>query len=376
MESVNIKKIAIVGRGFAGLTSAIVLKRAGYEVELIGPAVDENSASQAAHGASTIKGLLESTQPLFALKMFGHQTLKTWLREIETISGIKIPKIIGVSERFDSLPEFKKEQGRIYKSRFLGAFCVLHNPGLENVYPQDFWIDSDQYLQALNVACQKLLIPVATEAFLTDLKESNDKVILNLGDHDSYACDAVILALGAGVQKIQNFEEVQKNFFGAPGYTARAKKLKSATEEKSWCVVKELAAVAVWNDEVHIGSTTEANGIPLLGKPFSEFKRVQNEESVLELFHRLYSRVVGREWKVRGDSSVQLRWGVRVRTKDRLPMVGPISAGSRIFINTGYYKSGISLTHVGADLLLSLLTQENIAPLLQPMTTQSRSVGE
>lgn len=372
----SFKKIAIVGRGFAGLTSAIVLKKAGYEVELIGPAADENSASQAAHGASTIKGLLESTQPLFALKMFGHQTLKTWLSEIETLSGVAIPKIMGVSERFDSLIEFKKEQGRIYKSGFLGAFCVQHQPGLENFYPQDFWIDSDQYLKALSVACQKLLIPVVTEAFLTELKESNEKVILNFSDHNSYACDAVILALGAGIQKIQNFDEIQKNFFAAPGYTARAKVKSVPEEKKSCCMVKELSAVAIWDDEVHIGSTTEANGIPLLGRAFSEFKRLQSKQSILELFHKLYFRVVGSEWRVLDNNSVHLRWGVRVRTKDRLPMVGPISERSRIFINTGYYKSGISLTHVGANLLLSLLADENIAPLLQPMTIHGRRVGK
>ena len=374
-------KIAVVGRGFAGLTAAIKLREARHEIVLIGPESDFDSASTAAHGASTIKGLHEASQKLFALKLLGHREFPLWKKKIELLSKRPIPAIQGVWERFANHQEFLTEQDRIYKRRFLGAFPVSHDGGpltgilslddkmhywFRNFYPQDFWIQTDEYLLALAESCLALGIPVLTEKRVTRVLEEENQATVFLGD-ESFVFDAVVVAAGTSVKACLAHGISTKNIslFGAPGYTA----MKSFKEKKQeeFCVVKELSAVAQHSGKMYLGSTTEVNGIPLaeeIDKVGTAFIS-NNANEMADEFAKLSRRVLGADSI--GEHSLELRWGVRVRSRDRIPMVGPITAKRRVFINTGYYKSGIALTPLGAALLVDLVDKKMPPPELQAM---------
>lgn len=364
-------KITVIGRGFAGLTAAIVLHEAGHEVALVGPKADKLTASTAAHGACTIKGLHEASQTLFALKLRGHQTFLPWLKKIIAISGADIPVIHGISERFTDLAHFKVEQDRIYKSRFLGAFCVKQiacdaSDWSRNFYPQDFWIDTDRYLRALEDCCAKLNIPVLSEQSVTEISETKHHVTLVFSDQKSRDMDAAILAVGAGIgsMQVRSGAHLKKELLGASGYTGRMRTdLVSDGDPNSFCAVKELAALAYHDKHFYLGSSTERNGLELNS---AEILPEKSDDEIQHLFSSLYKKVIGVACP-HDNGTWRAQWGLRVRTRDRRPVIGAISSLGRIFVNSGYYKSGITLTPLGAAFLAGEIERRPSDPLLETM---------
>ena len=116
--------IIIVGAGLAGLTTAVSLAMRGKQAGLIYDLGDTRAATPACHGISTIKGILESDQDLFGLKLEGHRGFSDWLMGLESYLGVSRPKeawIEGVREGFAGRAEFTKDFGRIYRRDFIGA---------------------------------------------------------------------------------------------------------------------------------------------------------------------------------------------------------------------------------------------------------------
>lgn len=376
--------IVVVGRGFAGLTAAIALREAGHDVELVGPRNDPYSASFAAHGASTIKGLHEASQTLFALKIFGHKNFASWLQKIETLSGRQIAKVRGVYERFENKEEYFVEQERIYKSRFTGLFCVDQtitkrtgydtvdiNQWSRNFYPQDFWVDTDEYLKALEAASQALGVKIISEEMISNISETQADAVVELANGEVIRKDLIVLAIGSGIQKVlpKELEILGKILFGASGYTAKASSPFSERTGADLCAVKELKAVTLHGGYSYMGSTTEKNAIPL-NIPFTgseDWATKKSDEELKQVFLGIYARVLGDRPSDFND--FEWRWGMRVRTKDRIPLVGPVSKHRRILINAGYYKSGLMLTPLGARLLVDLVAGQKIDELVAAMQT-------
>ncbi|MCX6119517.1 MAG: FAD-dependent oxidoreductase [Proteobacteria bacterium] len=180
--------LGVVGDGFAGLTSALKLAMQGFRVSVLSRRDDKLKASCSAQGVSTIKGLLEADQELFSLKMLGHQRFLTWLKTVEELSEIEVPCIKGVYENFLSKDLFSFEQHRAYKARFLGAFAVeevkknaidaFEKSFYLQLYPEDFWIDPDVYLRALQLACARTGVCTVEDFDLSSINLNQNGVSL------------------------------------------------------------------------------------------------------------------------------------------------------------------------------------------------------
>lgn len=351
-------KVAVIGRGFAGLTTALVLARSAcHEVHVLGPKTTPLTASTAAHGASTIKGLLEASQELFQLKMTGHISFLTWLAGVEKDSGLLVPKILGVVEPFWDRSDFRTQQARIYKNRFLGAFChldVTGNPPVLGIfnqsyylsfYPRDFWIDTDIYLNALQLACTAHGVRFSDDGLVKNITETTNSCFVETVHATSRPFDFVVVCVGAGTPFIRGIREQTGHLLGVSGSTFAGENSGFGSD---FCAVKNLNALACYGEILYLGSSTDHKG-SLLEDFQPQVLSSQMSSTPEDMFSKVWGRAPEESlaWK--------RRFGVRVRTKSRMPLIEKLDLHSRIILNTGYYKSGLTLTPLGARRVKSLV---------------------
>ena len=362
----------VIGQGFAGLSTAFVLAKSGMKVSVLGPKSNKLTASTAAHGICTVKGLLESSQPLFELKMLGHNTLMAFIREVELASGSEIPKIIeGVWEPFWSPENFRLERGRTYKERFTGAFDVLnyyaHFPTSSGLghsseslfalsrYPGDFWIDTDAYLASLRKACVNVGVhfSIEEEVAHSELRDGLWYCMTSKGERAS--AKYVIFCMGASTAQMPLMESYGGKLWAAGGWTYRGFGSPAADTEIAW--VKETAGAVLFRGVYHIGSTTDEQRLKLSElKSGPEISKIVCDDHSLALDH--LKRKIGPDFfKFWNDALAQSRWGMRVRTRDRTPIVGPLDNTKHpgAMVNTGYYKSGLTLSPLGAQYIRDVI---------------------
>ena len=346
--------VIVVGRGLAGLTTAMCLARRKSPVKVFYDSEDQNAATPATHGICTIKGILESDTERFDLQQRGHRGFEPWLREWEVFLNRSRPKdswLSGVREVFPSMDDFRSEFGRIYRKDFLGAKNVVVTtekvPAFaEAYYPGDFWIDPGYLIKTYQEACVKL--GVSFEDFrVGSLKADGDSLRVIGTDGKSKLTPAAVLCAGYGLAPIlADLGRPSGEMFAVAGYT-----FKSRVEHPDSCFVKKKTGIAFKNGVVHFGSTSDKS--TKIGGDSSSLRwRSTDEEEVLgkttfqETACDISKGLIASEL-----STLEVRWGVRVRTRERMPLVKQIqeTRNGGIWINTGYYKSGTILSWLIAE---------------------------
>jgi glycine/D-amino acid oxidase-like deaminating enzyme len=345
----------IIGRGFAGLTSAVELARAGLEnIALIYDELEQRSASSVAQGISAVKGILEADAELFELKLAGHRGFEAWLSGIETMIGRARPPgvwISGVAEKFTTLQSFRKDFGRIYRGDFIGAKnVVLSYEGKDNFaqarYPGDFWIDSNYLLSLLTEAALALgvhLIPGKVKS----IEPNSGHSVIEIGSQTLIAEFTIVAAGPRSLELIpRETADAFDDFFGVPGFT-----FSSETSGEKRCEVKGTASFVSSHGKAFWGSTSES-AAPL-SLVLAESKKRSSDINV-KLAHELAKKITA---DLSALTNISTCWGIRVRAKGRLPVVRQIHAGGNIWFNTGYYKSGVILAWLFAGRLAAQVAE-------------------
>jgi glycine/D-amino acid oxidase-like deaminating enzyme len=342
----------VIGAGLAGLTSAIELSRKGYKVALVYDGRDKSYATRATHGISTIKGILESDTDLFALKLKGHRGFPEWLLELEREIGQQRPAQVflrGVDESFNSQEQFKKEFGRIYRRDFIGAKQVQwKKPNDESFamvhYPGDWWINPRYLLDIYwRVIRQQNVVSVNTPVEQVLIKD--DLIHVKTADHRWFGAKKIIICSGArtpGLLSLSNID-LPERLFAVAGYTFTGR----TSMSKTGCLVKGTSGLAHVDCELFWGSTSEparelsdTNQQPLSSA---------NEDQVKELGLKLLQSLAP-SFSKQAITDLNSLWGVRVRTRTRAPLVKCVyrNRSNSVWVNTGYYKSGIILSWLKA----------------------------
>ncbi len=326
--------VAIVGKGIAGLALGDQLVRRGVRVSFFYQS--EFTASQAAIGVFSSKGLFLANDSFFAQKLAAQHDFGAWAQELQHNSEIKIPSQQGVQEFFDSPEAYRALRSRIYRNQFTGAFDVevRHwRGGNFFYYPQDYWIDAQTFLTVLEKSLQK-----KGASFLA---EAVDSVTANtvVTGAKTYSFSHVVLAAGVGTSALLR----QSGLLSLPaqqrpGWTLRYR-LDGAGENPSFLLKKGRTSLVAHDGFLSVG-------------PFDRDPQPEEESALLA------------EAKMRCSalSSFSLvqrtcAHGIRVRTPHGAPYLGAlaIKGGERVFVSFGYDKSGFLLARSSAQQLADVI---------------------
>jgi glycine/D-amino acid oxidase-like deaminating enzyme len=351
MKDKSSEVVIIVGGGLAGLTTAVALAKRNIAVKIIQDSSDLRAGTPACHGISTIKGILESDASLFGLKLLGHRGFSAWLRNLEEMLGTTRPPEVwteGVCERFPDRHDFQKDIGWIYRKEFMGAKQVVlrttqDSNYVEAYYPGDWWIDPSYLIATLRQAAQKLGV-IFQEGRVEGVAMDGQQVSLSLGQGEVDRETCVILCAGAGIVRLMSLAGARKyDWFAVPGYTYIGD-----YEAKETCLVKRTSGLTAKAGRIHWGSASEtATALTGLDIPLVRARTPEDEMQVAEIhLHKFIKNLNPRDVK-----NFCARWGVRVRTRSRAPAIDCIRAlpAGGLWINAGYYKSGIILSWMMAE---------------------------
>lgn len=351
--------VAIIGRGIAGLAVCRELLRRGQKsIAVIGPDQPvSGSATIAAQGVCATKGLVLPQDPLFAAKLASHRQLPGWIQSLANDSGLAVSfSKGGVGEVFTDLGSYQSQLDRAYHKRFTGVFgpefgVWSHDDSLAFGlrHPEDFWFDPLEALNALDRVVQSSphrvrLVPELVTALEMDAEGSVN--IWSAGVKILTAAKVVIAAGfesprlmgGIDIKHRFNWSFSEGETFVSHGCAISGFCFKAPNK-----VAKDFKTATFVHGTKSI--TVDDSGRAVLGSTARPCNStVSTNPGDTGIFEQHLLKMAFPVLKLSENLLWRPRWGVRLRVRDRRPLVGSVSAtASRLWLFTGFYKNGLQL---------------------------------
>lgn len=345
--------VLIVGRGIAGLSAAFALGLRGISVAVIGPDQPSSAATHAAVGLSSLKGQHHAQKPLFAAKVEGHLALWSWLTEVESVSGLPIPRCRSLGyEPYWTVTEYERIRERVFHRSFAGHTGAETVPTLppaveqrfvdrprgSAVYDSEIWYDPRSCMRALEAAILRAGGRVFDD-IVTRIETSGSRLCA-IGQGERYESPHLILAAGVHCDQVLEASGIkgpkQKAVFGE---TLVFDNLPHSSPQIIHMEKKHLVA---FGQQVLFGSSSVSlnDSSGYVG---------EGHNPALDLDPRL------RGIDFNNSFSTRLQ-GIRGRYSDIAPCVGLLNlpkSEAKLMLFSGFYKSGLQLAPLFAAKLAS-----------------------
>jgi len=319
------QKIAIVGAGFAGLSTAMELVRRGFDVDVIADS-RQKPASELALGIVSLKGLYRARQPEFAYKISGFFCLIKQLRllsqafpEFCLYKRVYEPFFSKLDEeattkriyRFDDLlpPSVKnisQKKGEINAFKMWGSSLYSYH-----WYQEDFLINADKYLEILGKYVTLYGGRTVDKTFQASKKTENGFQLGFLDGSFSGEYHQVILCMGKQILKYSHLpSKIRTSLKASEGYILKGS---HSLRGKPFGLIRGGKYMGVFEGHWKYGG---------FSAHVSDSDSHQNLASFTPLFD------------VKTTS-----FGTRILTKKRTPSVEFSNIGE--IIVTGLYKNGL-----------------------------------
>jgi glycine oxidase len=360
-------RVVVIGAGVIGCAVAWELASRGAQVEVVDPRAIGAGATHASAGmlAPYSEGHHEALLALGLASLSRYDAFVDRLRhesqlafEYERAGTLQVA--IGPEEA-DRL----KADARTYEST--GVACewlegeLLHvvAPALGAaataalLLPMQGYVDAAGMTRALAAAAQRHGVHFTTERVLA-IDASGDSVRVTTPE-DPIDGDALVLAAGSwssAVAGVTSWPQPVKPIRGQLLHLRAPSRVASRILWGSSCYI-----VPWHNGTTILGATVEDAG-------FDERPTVHGVRHLLNAAHGLVPSIESAAFE-------GVRVGLRPKTPDELPIIGPSSTMRHVFHATGHYRNGILLTPLTADLVADLVLDRREPPELST-TSPSR----
>ena len=340
---------AVVGAGLAGATSARALAERGWQVQVFDP-------NGIAHGASGNRvGVVYATpaatwsaQSRFYLHSY--IVALRWLKHYRA-EALDIAELKGVLQHI----AHSRQQKKLTQALASG---IWPPELLQQVSQNTFVLPAGGWVRP-KAWCELLLrhpaITLQRQA-VTGWQATDDSLQLQLGEDKLASADAVIVCTGASTLTLPGMQNM-------PLQVVRGQVTEVAATDASrqWQQVNCQAGYL----------TPAIDGVHSVG---ASYQPVADADEAAALIHAnpLISNVADdqynldtlrqhlpQHWQALGGDNIKLlpsRSGLRCRTADYLPLVGPLPDNDNIWLNTAHGSRGISSTPLCAELLADQLS--------------------
>lgn len=342
------KRVLVVGAGLSGLMAAYHLGRMGVSVQVL--ALGEPKASLAAQGIVSSKGLHNAHSPLFQAKIKGMIYLREWLRSEPRFAH----KLFGCLAPYRGEGDFKGELDRAFHGSLLGLYGVRHlgksriplvlrEAGFQGAmeYPSDFWVSVPEWLAFLRDEITSFGGSFFTGGFL-DLVEGRLPT-LKVGDFSH-----LVLATGPSLSEHLTGLGVSH----PPLVAVYGQSLVVAAEGEDFAFLFGPKAGVMFRGQLRFGAShhNRCGGLA----------QTEKEEDLEKLRATL-------PFPIRQQGGVEGREGVRIRTRDRMPIWGLMREATASFPAVwalgALYKNGLQLSPLLGKALAEAICDRPLNPV-------------
>ncbi len=360
--------LIIVGTGIAGLSLAFELYERGLRPLMISARSSMlPPASFAAQGVLCNKGLRTPIQALFTAKIESSLRIRQWLQRISKRTGQTIDHAFeGIYEPYWDAGRYQKIVQRVYKGQYTGLFGCRNikgtnlewpdfkTPAGALYYPEDGWFDPRSLLTALKVYLESKLTWLQADLQSIQL-DPHHGYRLRFEGHPTVHGRRLCLAMGAGLPAALSSLELRlPDFFFHPGTVLQ---LPYPRTNDSLALVSGTYSLTHRRQGLFLGSTTDKCRFDQLYEyPLDDGKQ-QLIEFLRQQLHYIGPGPQRLQSFIEQASSL---WGVRLRSKDRMPVFGSLGSitgeakHAGIYLLGAFYKNGLQL----AERLAAALADE------------------
>jgi len=224
-------------------------------------------------------------------------------------------------------------------------------------YPNDIYFDVQSLLKSLERFVEGSAFVQIVEENVEKIKVDDDGELKVFFKNRFIRTDEVVVAAGPGSNHILRQSEISSvRMAGVLGHTMYTE---LGSDSKSFAHMKGPHGMVSISDRISVGSSS----VKLGGLVASD----EDLASSIDQVEDLKSRQLG---GIRPDAlgsmkqSWKNKWGIRVMSDDRLPVIGSVmlSPEKRILLATAMHKTGYQLANITASFLVTQVLQSDIDP--------------
>lgn len=348
-----------------GLSTALELARAGAKVAIVDPQPAQDGHRKASWAAAGILVTRGATRPLSAFRRFYLHSIAAypeWLADLEAQSGIKVPFTRGGDYQvFDRRTEagdkaYREKVAQLIREEalpwqetaglppFLTPFSGIGFNGpkpsgdISTLYfPNEAYVQNRILLEALHQACLRHGVRFFASAESIARAQASGHFEQELNDGTRLSADRLLITAGPFSESWLKVLGWQSSLIPVRGQVAL---IKRPWADTSMVHVQEDLYLIPRGQDMIVGATTEPNA-------WSYAFDAMGHDTLQARLHALLPQVP--------FEPIEAWSGLRPRTRDRLPLMGPVPGHDGAWICTGHYKCGISMAPLAGQCMAALM---------------------
>lgn len=334
----------IVGGGAIGLTSAIALLQTGYKVTLLERGYVGQEASWAGGGILSPLCSWDYKEPVTRL---AHRSMAMFEGAAESLLHTT-----GIDPEYQRsgmlvLPPFQIEQVEQWCEQHhfsartvnVGDFMPL-NPQSGLLLPEVAQIRNPRLLAALRMRVEMLGGVILEQHEVQNFVQKAERIIALKTTQGKFSAEAYIVAAGAWSKQLLGEHALHIDIRPIRGQILLFKFEHPPFQHI--LIKKNLYLIPRCDGHVLVGSTLEDVG----------FDRSITVEAKVSLLQRVYE--IFPDWK--NVQPIRHWSGFRPGSPDNIPTIGRHQNISNLYVNSGHYRYGVTMSLTSAELLLNEIT--------------------